>query len=374
MDLRFLAPAYEADGPFATVYLDTTRVHEDAAHMIAVRWGELRQELAGQGAPDAVLEALDTRVGEDRGVPGPHGQVVVAAGDGVVLDRVLPAPPRRQGAHWAALPHLMPYVAQLGETVPHVLAVVDHLGADVTAYGPLGEDDETRDAETRTVEGETLHHRKVKPGDWAHKQYQRRAENLWEQNAAEVAAQVDSLVATTGAGLLVVAGEARARRALAGHLSGRSTQVLAEVEHGSRSDAGAGEEKMHREVERLVAEHAARRALDAAERFAAERGRGGAATDGLAGTIEALRRAQVDTLLVADDPSATTRAWVGGDPLLLGARREDLTALGVERPVEDRADAALVRAVAGSDAALVVVPGPVEMADGVGALLRWSDA
>ena len=92
---------------------------------MAARWRALRDSLAEQGADTATLDAMEAVAGRHTEVPGPHGQVIVGAGGELRLDTVLPAPPRREIARWAPLPHLMPMVAQLGPVVPYVLAVVD---------------------------------------------------------------------------------------------------------------------------------------------------------------------------------------------------------------------------------------------------------
>ena len=99
-------------------------------------------------------------------------------------------------------------------------------------------------------------------------------------------------------------------------------------------------------------------------------------------------------LVIVDDPSSDARLWVGPGPVELASSEADLRGIGAEVLGEDRADAALVRAVAGSGARLVVlrhpdadtdparagsaagsapVPGEVPgLVDGVGALLRFS--
>ncbi len=82
-------------------------------------------------------------------------------------------------------------------------------------------------------------------------------------------------------------------------------------------------------------------------------GRHDYAVTGVAAVVEALRKAQIDTLVLSDDPSSTLTAWIGPEPLQLALSREDIDALGVEQPQQDRLDAALVRALAGSAAALL---------------------
>ena len=109
--------------------------------------------------------------------------------------------------------------------------------------------------------------------------------------------------------------------------------------------------------------------------FAQERGRDGAAAEGLEPVVAALQRAQVQALLQRDNPASTATLWVGAEPLQLGTSRADVEALGATDPQEDRADAAIVRALVGTDAELVLVPpGGPDLDGGIGALLRYADA
>jgi hypothetical protein len=96
------------------------------------------------------------------------------------------------------------------------------------------------------------------------------------------------------------------------------------------------------------------------------------AAAGIADTVAALRQAQVETLLILDDPSSDARAWIGPDPVHIALTAEELTELGVREPVQDRLDAALVRAAAGTDASIVTLaPGQLDLSDGLGATLRY---
>jgi len=371
MDLGFLARLYERRPPFATVYLDTTRSNADAAHAIDLRWKEQRHTLAEHGADEATLAALDAAAGQDRGVPGPHGQALVAAGGEVLLERVLPAPPRRELAQWGPLPHLMPMLAQLAESVPYVLVRCDRVGADIEAYGAFGQQTNSKE-----VEGGTLHIRKVKPGGWAHKHYQQRSENLWDHNAQQVAEETDRIVRESGARVLAVTGDVRAREALTGHLGPRSRAMLAELDASGRG-AGTSDDALREALERLLSEVSVRDRQATLADFAEQRGRHGRAVEGLADTVQALQRAQVDTLVLLDDPSSTATLYIGDSPEQLALRPEDLSTLAIDEPRQERADAALVRAAAGTGAALLVVPrggNDASIAGGVGALLRYADA
>jgi hypothetical protein len=99
------------------------------------------------------------------------------------------------------------------------------------------------------------------------------------------------------------------------------------------------------------------------------------AVAGASGVLEALRRAQVDTVVLSDDPGSTLHAWIGPDPLQVGRSEQDLAAMGVADPQRVRFDSALLRAVVGSGADLLVTPNAHEyVTDGIAALLRYDDA
>ncbi|HEY6749406.1 MAG TPA: Vms1/Ankzf1 family peptidyl-tRNA hydrolase [Mycobacteriales bacterium] len=362
-------------GPFATAYLDATRSKELGPQEVDKRWRALRAELAEQGADEATLAAMDDAVGGHPDVPGDHGQVLVGAGGRLLYDIALPEVPRRETASWSPLPDLMPALAQLGARVPYVLALVDRTGADVTVVGP-----DHSSEETQTVKGDTYPIRKVGVGGWAHLRYQHRAEDLWEANARQVAEVIESAVHRGRTRLVVLAGDVRAREALRKNLDERSAELVVELQTGGRAE-GIDEEKLDAEVDSVVA----RAALDAdqavLDRFAEAHGRAESgvgdvlAATGIPDTVAALRQAQVDTLLIVDDPSSDATAWIGPEPVHLALTAEELTELGVTEPVQARLDAALVRAAAGTDATLVTLaPGQLDVADGLGATLRYPAA
>ncbi|HZB50738.1 MAG TPA: hypothetical protein VE547_16750, partial [Mycobacteriales bacterium] len=124
-----------APGPYATAYLDATRSEELGPKKVDKRWRALRETLSEQGADDSTLDAMEAAVGGHTDVPGAHGQLLVGAGGRLRYDLALPLPPRRETARWSPLPHLMPSIAQLGRRVPHVVALVDRVGADITVHG-----------------------------------------------------------------------------------------------------------------------------------------------------------------------------------------------------------------------------------------------
>ncbi len=104
-------------------------------------------------------------------------------------------------------------------------------------------------------------------------------------------------------------------------------------------------------------------------------GRHDYAVTGIPAVLDALRKAQVDTLVLSDDPSSTATCSIGPDPLLLAGTDAELRDLGVTDIQHDRLDAALVRALAGSSAGLVITPGAHQYVEqGIAALLRYTDA
>lgn len=371
MNLGWLRHLYETDesGPFATVYLDASRTDEAAVQEVPLRWRRTREHLTEQGAPGALLDRLEETALEPTGEGGPHGLALVGAGESVLLNRVLPRPPARETASWSPLPHVMALVRQEAYVVPYVLLVVDREGADFTVVGPRGEE-----VASHEVEGTDDVIRKVHPGGWSSARYQRRAEDSWEKNGAQVARELDRTVRRHGARMVMVAGDLRATAAMLDHVSGGTREILVELEHGSRS-AGASDKLMLDEVDELVVRTATSDAVATMDAFAQERGRDGAAAEGLAPVVAALQRAQVQALLLQDNPSSTATLWVGSEPLQLGTSREDVEALGAQDTREDRADAAIVRALVGTDAELVLVPpGGPDLDGGIGALLRYADA
>lgn len=368
MDLGFLSHLYAVQGPFATAYIDCGTPTEDLAQRLALGWRALHAELREQGADEATLDALDIAcTGEPSGAPG---RCLVAAQGRVLLDVDLPRTPMRETTSWAPLPHVMPLVAILGEQIPYVLVVADRTGADIEVHGDLGR----LELEVE-VAGEDNVIRKVQPGGWSQRRFQQRAEDSWDKNASLVADRVTRLVEAVDACIVITAGDVRTRAYLGEHLPTTVTDLLVDIDEGGRA-AGSSEEALTQRVEQLVAEAAVRRQLDLIAKFDEERGQQDRAAGGLAATVEALQKAQVETLVLRDDPSSDLTLWTGPEALHIACSRSDIADMGVTDGVcEVRADAAIVRALVGSAAGLVVTPDTgTSVPDGIGAVLRYTDA
>lgn len=363
--MQELAAIYPHSGPFSTVYLDDTRSTEHGAHEVDLRWRALRESLEQHGADEADLAALDDVVGEDRGT-GASGLVLVAAGKEVVFRDRLPRPPRRDEALVAPLPYLMPYLAQRGPRVPYLVVVADREGADIASAPWLG-----RAAVSVTGDDYPVH--KTGRNTWNELHFQHRVENAWAANARQVTDKVIRLAADETAELVILAGDPRARVLLEEQLASglRQGTVVMQIESGSRAD-DASAAALDEAVTDALLRFEWRRRRELLEHLQQNLGRAEYAVAGVDDCIEALRRAAVDTLVISDDPSSSLRAYVGPDPVQFGRSAAELHSLGIEEPLEDRLDSALVRAVVGTGARVVVTPNAHEyVRDGVGALLRY---
>ncbi len=371
MDVTFLAPVFAAPGPYATVCADVTHVTENADTELDLRVRAISEELAGQGAPDPVVGAVrDTLLQANDGgqLATLRGRALVVAADGsVVLDEALADAPRDPVTEWSPTPALLPVLRQLAGRVPHVVVVADRVGADISVATTPG-----RPLQEEQVEGDTFHMRKVRVGGWAHNTYMHTAENQWEENAGRVADRLHDLVVATGAQFVLLAGDVRARQLIADKASKEVRDVLVSIDQGGRA-AGADRAPVDQRAAELVAEHEAHEQARAVEQVEAASAHGLAVT-GTAAVVEALRKAQVETLVLADQPDAEQLS-VGSSPLEIGRGAEDMAALGVTDATRVPAEGALLRAAVGSDAGVVVVPRAAMPDDvPVAAVLRYTDA
>lgn len=364
MELTFLHDLVTDPGPFATVYLDASHDTEDAAHALELRWQGLRNELETQGADGPTLAALDAAVAEADPPVGRAGRVLVAAHGDVLLDRTLPEPPAAPLATWGPVPDLVPMLREQPEPLTTVVVRVDKTGGELYLARPGDVPRPVAD-----VEGSDHPIHKVRGGGWAHLNMQERVEEVWRRNAAEVAERVDRLVSSSGARLVVLAGEAQSRARLFDALSARSAEITVQVEHTGGPETGLDDlaatvdEAAHDAIE---ADRAAVR-----ERFekAAQRP-DGLAVDGLQGVLTALRAEQVDTLLLDGTAARDVTVWIGEVPSQVATDADELRALGGEPTAQVPADAALLRAAAATGAAFAPLDGE-GVTDGVAALLRY---
>ncbi|HEY0578872.1 MAG TPA: Vms1/Ankzf1 family peptidyl-tRNA hydrolase [Pseudonocardia sp.] len=369
MDLHWLRDVAQTEGPFASVYLDSSHNTEDAPKRIELRWRALRAALAEQGADLETLAAIDDAIGVAAAAvdhpPGQVGQLLVAAHGSVVLNEFLPVPPDQERARWSPAPDLLPALTHMPEQLTTVVAVVDATGADVYAG---------QHAEHLDTARYPMH--KVRGGGWSHRKMQHRVEENERASASETARAIEDIVAANGADLLVLAGETQSRSRVRRALRKRAQGIAEEVEAGGRAPGSDGAE-LDREVARLVDARVSAIRRAEAERYAEIAGRGdGSSVDGVAPVTEALRAAQVEALYLDAEQAPTEPLWIGPQAGQVATEPEQLAGLGV-RPAGpvDPVDA-LLRAAAGTGASFHPVGGGRTglvgrtLTDGVGAILR----
>lgn len=363
MDTARLRELVTADGPFASVYFEDTHDTEDASKQLELKWRDLREQLSGQGADTSMLDALEASVLEGAAPVGVSGRALIAAGGAVLLDQHLSEPPAASVARLSERPYLVP-LAEHGELPPpHVVAVVDSVGADITAVDERG-----NIVDARTVEGNEHHIHKPRGGAWAHRNIQQHAEELVKQNIELAADHVGSVARRIGASLVVSAGAPEPRKALIEALPETVREHATEVGSGGRHQGSSGQE-LDVQVNELLTEATRQRRENGVERFSAALAKPtGLAVQGLEAVTTALREANVETLLVGDPGDA--EVFVGSEPYLLAAQEEALRTLGNENVRRTRADEALPVAATMTDADVIHVGDRVDLTEGFGAILR----
>jgi hypothetical protein len=371
MKMDFLRPLYDEIGGYVSVYIDTDRIHENWAQALDLRWRAAREKLTAAGASPATLDAVARIVtGRDLGAPG---MAVFAREATTTLTATLQAAPRRQIARLSALPHLMPLLAQQPPPVPHLRVSATRRGGEVLAVGGTG--DWWRNwAASRDW---PLH--KTSVGGWSQDRYQRSVEETWEENAKALAAEVTSAATAFGARHVIVAGDVRARSLLLARLPKPLREAAVVVDEEVPADS----QLLASVADRALSDSAEADARDRFEDWQARLAHG-QAVEGLGPAMTALSDGQALDMFVADDPSSTATAWIGPAGHELADSPAELRDRQVRDPVVDRADAALVRGLATTNAELHFLPadlvergnpaasgGIARPLDGVAATLRF---
>jgi len=372
VELGFLRRLYDEIGDYVSVYLDTDRIHEgNNSEATQIRWHDARRALAESEAQPTSLDAVAEIIGDpDEVAPG---RAIFARHGAVVFTGALDAPPRREIARLAPLPHLMPLLAQHRPPIPHVRVSATRTGGEVVAIGGSGE------AWIAWMAGRQWPVHKVKVGGWSQDRIQRRAEETWAENAKELAAVVISAADQVGAQHVIISGDIRARAMLLEHLSIPLRESAAMVDKEIPADSSAMAEAADHALSDWADLDSRTRFEDWGTYLAHDQ-----AIQGLGQTLTALRNGQVSDVFVADNPHSTATAWIGPGGADVAASREELEVRGVSDPINDRADAAIVRAIASTDAELHFLPddlvvtgdsaacgGIARPLDGIGATLRF---
>jgi hypothetical protein len=288
---------YQSKGPFASVTLDVSRAAENAHREHELRVRHATAELIDAGADATVVTLLAERVGEQVNESAPVGRSVVANAGGIVFDELLRTEVEQVRATWGALPDVIPWIVHQDGLTPFVLATVDHEGGDVATYVS----DVPDPAEQTEAGGETRHINKVPSGGWSQLRYQHVTENVWKQNAEDVADEILAAV-RTGPDLVLLAGNPYSRSAVAGRLEGAPLTVV-QLESGSRAEDG-GDEALQQTVREALLEQTVARRLEMIHTLQERIGQDAAVAVDVDAVADAFVRGQVETLLLDPDAAA----------------------------------------------------------------------
>jgi hypothetical protein len=360
MDVSRLGPVYRSDGPFATALLDVGRGSESGAREQDLRVRGARAELDRLGAPESVVELVGDRLGERVETPSPVSRVVVANGDGVVFDDVAHRQVDQSVVTWGPLPDLAVWVRLADRSVRFAVALVDHVGGQVTVYNS---DVPEPESET-TAGGDDYHVHKVPVGGWSYLRYQHETEQVWKRNAEAVVKDVESVV-QEGVPLVLVAGDpTSAGQVLDGLEKSRATVVHLDSGGGRAEDGG--DEAREQAIREALMEYVVSRRLELVHRFKDRLGQGFGAATGVRDVMDAFVTGQVETLLIDPDGAAGFTVVLGDHPGL------DLGAVPADEPL--RADQALLAAAVRTDADVTILPAAALGGAPVAALLRWDQS
>ena len=351
-----LTPLFQQSGPFATVVLDVSQDSENAPHGHELRTRAACESLAEQGADEQVVSAVSERLAETVHRPAPVSRLVVATGDGVVHDVTAGFRADQPVATWGPLPDLATWIARQDSVRHFVLVMVDHTGGSVAVY----DSDVPQAEEETTVQGETEFVHKVPTGGWSALRYQHVTENVWAQNAEQVA---DEAVKAVRAGhhLVLLAGDPQSRPHVLDTLAGTPATVV-ELKTGSRAEDG-GDEALQQAIREALMDQVVQSRLALTHELRDRLGRDHAVATGTRDVTDAFVRGQVETLLLDPQPAAGLTLDLSEHPgLAVGAG--ELTG-------EVRADQALVAAAVITGADVAVSPQATLGGAPVAALLRW---
>lgn len=360
MEVPDLAELVQRPGPFLTVQLATEASVENASQRNEQRWQARREELASSETPKDVLDVVDPLIA-DAHLRG-ETLFVVASAEGLHHASHWPGLPFREFSYWQALPVLAPLLDLRQSLPPHVLVVADRSGADITAVGT--------EVSHRSLDGDLEQGRKVHGGGWSHRRFQERAENAWKRNAKDVADAVSRLARQVDAQLVALTGDVRAVQLLQDALP-KEVTALVEVMDGSRSvDGSPGVDSQ--QLNAALAAISAHDTTALLDKLAEEQGHNGRGAQGAKATAAALAMAQVQVLLVHDDPTDARTAWFGPDPTLVAVTAEELRDLGVDEPQSGRLVDVFIRTALATGAGVRIVPEAGRVQEDVAAILRWA--
>ncbi|MCQ0025309.1 hypothetical protein M4914_21805 [Streptomyces somaliensis DSM 40738] len=375
MQLAFLTGLYDRPGPWASVYLDTSRMDESAKERQGLMARNACEDLAAQGCDEATVRAVHEELSNWPRPAGEAGRAVFAAHGEVVLAPSLAVRPLAPSqVFWSALPRLGPLLDLAAQEPVCLVAYIDRVGADLELRNPIGA------VPAGQVQGRDWPLRRTSNGAWDERHFQLSVENTWEENAQRVADAIADAVPELGVDVVVLAGDVRERRSVHERLPASLTVDVVESEHGGRA-AGAGRERLDEDVRAAKEAFLRRTAETELDRFRAARAPGGgsaagaSAAEGVPALVEAAREHRIAELLIRPEgPDAHRQVWVGARPDQVAVRRTETQYLGDTEPLPARADDALLRSALATGADVLRVRPEIDddlPVGGLGALLRW---
>lgn len=363
------AELFKQEGPWCTVYTDVSTGTVDSLHAIDVHPENVRRELEGLGASEADLDAVERAVRPAEGLPDPVSRFLVVRDGTVEIDEVLPgALAGPSVVKVDAAPDLTPLFRHRPDDFPYVVAEVSRDGGEIrlqraSRRGAEGE---------QQIEGETNHINKFPGGGWSQARWQRHTEVVWRRNTEQVAEQIDKAVTESGAQLVVLAGDIRARGLVEEQLSKAVQPLVSMVNANTRAD-GSESADLEEQIDRSVGEVIARRQQALLERLAEQQnGPDHTAVHGVGPVVAALQQAQAETVLIDENAldAETELVVLDAEPWIAV---DEADALGARALGRVPAAEALVRAALLTDARPVfLAPGALPDGTDIAALLRWS--
>jgi hypothetical protein len=358
---------YRQPGPWCTVYTDASTGTVDSLHADDVRPDNIMEALRQAGAAKQDLKAAAEALRRSaKGIPDPVSRLILIRDGAVALDEFLPGRPvMSETVAVEPVPNLTALVRHRPEEFPYVVAEVSRDGGEIC----LRYANQNGSERITEVEGETLHLNKVPGGGWSQGRYQHHTENVWRANASEIAVEIDRIVRSCHARLVVIAGDIRARNLVAEQVSDGTRQLVTLVDSHTRTD-GADPEALARQVEQRVAETLAAHQQQLMERLNVQQGQANPESAvGIGAVVAALQQAQVGTLML------DSSAWDGETLLALDAEpwvaSSSADTAGAGTLGEVSAQAALLRAAALTDADVAMFPSGALDSHRIAALLRW---
>ena len=362
-----LSELYRRAGSVSTVYADVTQDTSDPRRTGTIRQRTVREALMDAGAPEIDADVIVDRLEAPPGVGGSVSRLLAVRGGVVEVDELLSGEPLGElMVSYGPVPALIPLLTQRPRDLCYVVAEVGRDGGEITQYRLS----RSQPVAQRAVQGDTEFLTKTQSEDdfLANGRYQHHTEEVWKRNEGLVAEAIDEVVRESGAELLVVTGDVRARQLLIDQLSPPAVKILTVVPTNTRP-GGATTDELDADLHRHIASILAADEHDALTRLETGRKDGLSEVD-QAAVIRALQQGQVDVLILAPGALAdSTLIALDREPWVASSTED---ALGAGELGSVPAAEALVRAAILTDARIVVVsPGALPAGASVCAVLRW---